>query len=86
MQFLIVIGACIAGLLISIGGDDTDLALGFCTGLALGIAFVRLNAQAARIAALQRELATLRSAPIERDRDAHAGAPGDADAPMPLIP
>lgn len=88
MQFLIVIGACIAGLLISIGGDDTDLALGFCTGLALGIAFVRLNAQAARIAALQRELATLRSASIAPARDAHAAAaaPGDPGAPMPPIP
>lgn len=79
MGFLIILGACIAGLVIGASGNDTDLALGFFGGLAIGIAYVRLGALRQRLDALQRELHTLRSTTASRLR---AGADA-ATTPMP---
>ena len=49
MGFLIVIAMCIAGLFIGGSfGDGGDIALGFFAGLAIGIAFARMNGLSAR--------------------------------------
>lgn len=78
MGFLIVVAMCIAGLFIGGSfGDGGDIALGFFAGLAIGIAFARMNGLSARVQALRDEVDALKHA---RTEAMPADAPAQAEA------